>query len=102
MQMADSTKSALQLLEDLRKERVELDGLIQAIERRMGIYDPERISEPADDEPRPRAARSMPIEIGFFHNMSQAAAAEKLLKMNTGRALTTADILEAFKSGGME
>lgn len=33
--------------------------------------------------------------------MSQAAAAEKLLRMNPQKALSTADILEAFRASGM-
>ena len=42
------------------------------------------------------------MPIGFFHNLSQAAAAEKLLKTNPKQALTTAQILEAFRNSGMQ
>jgi len=40
--------------------------------------------------------------MGFLHNLSQAAAAEKLLRMNPGQALRTAEILEAFRNSGMD
>jgi DNA-directed RNA polymerase delta subunit len=42
------------------------------------------------------------IPVGFFHNLSQAAAAEKLLRMNEGHPLTTNEIMEAFRKSGME
>lgn len=100
--MTDSNKSAMQLLEGLRKERAELDGLIQALERKFGISSAP-LSSVSDDGDQPSgipAVTSMPI--GFFHNLSQAAAAEKLLKTNPGQALTTGEILEAFRNSGME
>lgn len=101
--MTDSNKSAAQFLEELRKERDELDGLIQALEKRLGSSPSQHIGESDDEEQRPRVGvATTNIPIGFFHNLSQAAAAEKLLKMNPGHALTTADILDAFRGGGME
>ena len=100
--MVDSNKSAVQLLEELRKERDELNVLIQALERRLGISASQQVSIPDELDER----RSIPVvtsmPIGFFHNMSQAAAAEKLLKMNQGHALSTQEILEAFRNSGMD
>lgn len=100
--MTDSTKSAAQFLEDLRKERDELNNLIQALERRLGISAASQISE-SDDAIQHQGfpvVTSMPI--GFFHNLSQAAAAEKLLRMNPGQPYTTQEILEAFRNSGMD
>ena len=100
--MTDSTKSAAQFLEDLRKERDDLNTLIEALERRLGISAAPQISE-SDDAVQHRGApvvTSMPI--GFFHNLSQAAAAEKLLKMKPGQPYTTQEILEAFRNSGMD
>jgi len=100
--MTDSTKSTVQFLEDLRKERDDLNNLIEALERRLGISATAQISE-SDDAVQPRGipvVTSMPI--GFFHNLSQAAAAEKLLKMNPGQPYTTQEILEAFRNSGMD
>jgi hypothetical protein len=103
--MADSNKSAVELLKELRKERDELNVLIQGLEKRLGIATSQETSGLDVQEEELRAAgiptvTSMPI--GFFHNLSQAAAAEKLLKMNPGQALTTAQILESFKHSGMK
>ena len=42
------------------------------------------------------------IPVGFFHNLSQVAATEKLLRLNPGQPLSTNDILSAFKKSGME
>lgn len=101
-QMADSKKTALDLLGELRKERDELNGLIQALEKRLGIAAAQPVGETTDQEEPTRPllpVTSMPI--GFFHNLSQAAAAEKLLKMNPGQALTTGQILEAFENSRM-
>ena len=114
--MADFKKSAFDFLQDLRQERVELDALIQALEKRLGEGAARPVSG-SDREKGPRAqvgvgpflgrgrtldAALVPaLAVGFFHNMSQAAAAEKLMKMNPGRALTTGEILESFKNSGM-
>jgi hypothetical protein len=100
--MVDSTKSALQLLQELRNERDDLDRLIRGLEARVGISSSHQVSE-SDNEPE--ASRAVPtaisLPIGFFHNLSQAAAAEKLLAMNPGQALTTGEILEAFRNSKM-
>jgi len=98
--MPDTSKSALDLLEQLRQERNELDALIKGLEKRLGI-----LSEPIAGDSV--AALSKPtiapnsIPVGFFHNLSQADAAEKLLKLNPGHALVTKDILDAFRKSGM-
>jgi hypothetical protein len=100
--MADSKKSALEVLEEMRKERDELNGLIQAFEKRLGISSVSTVSIRDDEEEVPAPlppVTSMPI--GFFHNLSQAAAAEKLLKMNPGQPYSTGEILEAFRNSGM-
>lgn len=100
--MSDSNKSAMQLLEQLRKERDEINALIQALERKFGISSSPQISEFDDVEGHPGVPTATSIPIGFFHNLSQAAAAEKLLRTNSGQALTTGEILDAFRSSGME
>ena len=99
--MADSSKSAVQVLEEMRKERDELNTLIQALERRLGIVGAAQVSGADDDDDLPFPP-VLSMQIGFFHNLSQAAAAEKLLKMNPGQALTTQEILEAFRNSGMD
>jgi hypothetical protein len=99
--MADSPKRALDLLEDLRKERDELDTLIRGLEKRLGIVQeheqPEMNAAPAKVT---QSVNSIPL--GFFHNMSQADAAEKLLRLNPGHPLTTKEILDAFRKSGMQ
>jgi hypothetical protein len=100
--VADSTKSAAQVLREMKKERDELNAVIQALERRLGITASETEVIPDEEEEQPGTlppVTSMPI--GFFHNLSQAAAAEKLLSMNPGQPYTTSQILEAFKNSGM-
>jgi hypothetical protein len=100
--MADSKKSALEVLEEMRKERDELDGLIQAFEKRLGISSVSPVSISDDEKETPAllpSVTSMPM--GFFHNLSQASAAEKLLKMNPGQPYSTGQILEAFRNSGM-
>jgi hypothetical protein len=100
--MPDSNKSVLQFLQDLRKERDELNNLIQATEKRLGISSSSQGSVPADDQQEVELTPSVTsLPIGFFHNLSQAAAAEKLLKLNRGKPLTTAEILEIFRNSGM-
>jgi|SRR5208282_3057159 len=100
--MTDSNKSAVQLLEELRKERDELNGLIVALERRLGSSAAPQTSKPDDEGERRGIPPITSMPIGFFHNLSQAAAAEKLLKTNPGQALTTGEILEAFRNSGMD
>ena len=99
--MTDSTKSAVQFLQELRKERDELNTLIQALEKRLGISggQPASITDHEDEGTLVvPPVTSMPI--GFFHNLSLAAAAEKLLRTNPHQALTTAQILQAITNSG--
>jgi len=100
--MPDSEKTALELLEQLRTERFELDVLIQGLEKRLGVV-------PKNQEPNssmassPRITVSIDsIPVGFFHNLSQVAAAEKLLQMSYGHPLSTNEILDVFRKSGME
>ncbi len=100
--MADSTKSAVDLLEELKAERNDLDRLIQGLEKRLGVASLPQVSGRDEDDDAHRVfppVTSMPI--GFFHNLSQAAAAEKLLRMNPNQTYTTGQILEAFRNSGM-
>jgi len=113
--MADSKKSGFEFLQELRQERSELDALIQALEKRLGESPAQSVSgsdgqkesvaaskkSPAPGRTRDAAFGSGPLTIGFFHNLSQAAAAEKLMKMNPNHALTTGQILDAFRASGM-
>lgn len=114
--MADSKKSGLEFLQELRLERSELDALIQALEKRLGEAPTQSVSgfdgqkEPATSAKRSAVASRTKdaalgpaglLTIGFFHNLSQAAAAEKLLKLNPNHALTTGQILDAFRASGM-
>ena len=101
--MAESQKNALELLEEFRRERDELNMLIKALEKRLGIVSVENASEPANFENAAKVTVSIEsIPVGFFHNMSQAAAAEKLLRLNLGHPLKTNEILEAFRKSGMQ
>jgi len=100
--MPDSNKSAAQVLQELRKERDELNSLIQALEKRLGISSSQHGSASADEQQEAEVVPSVTsLPIGFFHNLSQAAAAEKLLKLNRGKPLSTAEILEIFRNSGM-
>ena len=103
--MTDSTKSAVQLLQELRQEREELSVLIQALEKRLGIVESAFVIAVDDDVTEAKIAPpngALPtIQVGVFHNLSQAAAAEKLLRMTPGRAYSTGEIMEAFKNSGM-
>jgi len=99
--MADSTKSAAQFLQDLRKERDELNTLIQAVEKRLGNQAASGFDGLTEERELPTATS---VPVGFFHNLSQAAAAEKFLRMNAEgkQAYTTAQILQAFENSGMK
>jgi len=100
--MTDNPNNVLQLLEDFRRERDELNLVIKALERRLGIISSPQEGEGANQDLSPRVTVSIDnIPVGFFHNMSQATAAEKLLRMNSGHPLTTTEILEAFRKSGM-
>lgn len=112
--MADFTNSAADFLAELRKERDELDTLIQGLEKRLRLSAAQSVSSPDLEQSSQQEGRHMgrarthdavfvpaiPV-VGFFHNLSQAAAAEKLLKMNPGHALSTGQILDAFRDSGM-
>jgi hypothetical protein len=101
--MADTQQSALELLEQLRREREELDSLILGLEKRLGIVPAQQYEEDISSLATPRITISIDsIPVGFFHNMSQADATEKLLRLNKGHALTTKEILDAFRKSGME
>jgi|SRR5208283_5187199 len=101
-QMPDSKKSALEVLNEMRKERDELNGLIQALEKRLGISSETAVGIDDDEEATSEIPPVTSMPIGFFHNLSQAAAAEKLLKMNRDQPLSTSQILEAFENSGMQ
>jgi hypothetical protein len=100
--MENSNKTALELLEQLRSERIELDTLIRGLEKRLGVI-PSNAETESGQPSTPRVTVSLDnIPVGFFHNLSQAAAAEKLLRMNEGHPLTTNEIMEAFRKSGMD
>lgn len=100
--MAETGKGVLELLEQLRKERDDLNVLIQGLERRLGIAQDPNL-EKDSNAPQPRIKISVEsIPVGFFHNLSYAAAAEKLLTLNPGHPLKTNEILDAMRKSGME
>lgn len=99
--MDQSNKTALELLEQLRAEKAELDMLIRALEKRLGVI-PGGPDDQVNQSGTPRVTVSLDnIPVGFFHNLSQSAAAEKLLRMNEGHPLTTNEIMDAFRKSGM-
>jgi hypothetical protein len=83
-----------QLLDKLRAERKELDQLIVAIEKRMGIV-------PCADEEDESEEFAVFIASGQFAGLSRSQAAIQLLKQ-VDRALTTPQIFEFLKSGGAD
>jgi HB1/ASXL restriction endonuclease-like protein with HTH domain len=98
--MTDTPKGALELLEQLRQERDELDTLIRGLEKRMGIVSESKESESTGTTAKASVSlKSIPV--GFFHNMSQADATDKLLRLNPGQPLRTKEILDAFRKSGM-
>src|ERR1700722_2506182 len=98
----DIPKSALDLLEQLRAERAELDLLIRGLEKRLGVAS-QSTGGDSNQVVTPKVTVSLDnIPVGFFHNLSQAAATEKLLRMNPGHPLSTGEILDAFRKSGME
>ena len=100
--MDPSSKTALELLEQLRTEKAELDMLIRALEKRLGVI-PASADSDANQSTSPKVTVSIDsIPVGFFHNLSQAAAAEKLLRMNEGHPLTTNEIMDAFRKSGVD
>lgn len=101
-QQATSSKGLLEFLEELRRERIEIEALILGIEKRLGIVSKQPHHETGEAVNTPRVSVSVEdIPVGFFHNLSQAAAAEKLLALNPGHPLSTQDMLVAFRKGGM-
>jgi hypothetical protein len=104
--MAESSTSLLEFLERLRKERDEISTLIAGIEKRLGISsesNPAIGASTPDALGAPRVKLSIDsIPVGFFHNMSQVQATEKLLRLNPGQPLTTNEIIDAFRKSGME
>jgi len=99
--MDTGNRTALELLQQLRDERAELDLLIKGLEKRLGIVSA-NIDGEVNQAATPRVRVSLDsIPVGFFHNLSQAAAAEKLLRMNEGRPLKTKEIMDAFRKSGM-
>ncbi len=101
--MGEANKSILEFLEQLRRERDELNGLIAGLERRLGIVErecPEAGAEANRVVPRVKVSIDS-IPVGFFHNLSQSQAAEKLLRLNPGQPLRTREILDAFRKSGL-
>jgi len=101
--MENANKTALELLEQLRIEKTELDVLIRGLEKRLGVVSANNEADSSTPQSAPRVTVTLDnIPVGFFHNLSQAAAAEKLLRMNEGHPLTTNEILDAFRKSGMD
>lgn len=100
--MESSNQTAIDLLEQLRAEKLELDMLIRGLEKRLGVVR-QTVESESTHPSTPRVTVSLDnIPVGFFHNLSQAAAAEKLLRMNDGHPLTTSEIMEAYRKSGMD
>jgi hypothetical protein len=100
--MPETPKGVLELLEQLRQERDELNVLIQGLERRLGVVSNETPVE-ATQARAPRVTVSVDsIPVGFFHNLSQADATEKLLRLHPGQPLKTSEILNALRKSGMQ
>lgn len=99
--MADTAKGVLELLEQLRQERDELNALIQGLEKRVGVV--QQSDEKNASLIAPRITISVDaIPVGFFHNLSQTEAAEKLLRLNDRTPLKTKEILDAFRKSGLQ
>jgi hypothetical protein len=98
--MPETAKTVLQLLEQIRKERDELNVLILGLERRLGIAPAGDHNESQTVSPRITVSVDS-IPLGFFHNLSQGDAAEKLLKLNPSQPLKTTEIMDAFRKSGM-
>lgn len=99
--MPENPKTAIELLEQLRREYEEIGMLIKGLEKRLGIT-----PQPTETEPElaasPRVTVSVDsVPVGFFHNLSQAQATEKLLRLNPGQPLSTTQILDAFRRSGV-
>ena len=87
--MSEASKGALELLEQFRAERDELDILIRGLERKLGVSPSDTAqatATPTTIKGNPRATVSLgSIPVGFFHNLSQPNATEKLLRLNPGQ-----------------
>jgi hypothetical protein len=94
-----SGRSVLEFLEQLKKEREELNQLILGLERKLGIGD-DHAEVTTSNAPKMKLTID-DVPMGFFHNLSQPQAAEKLLRLNPGQPLTTQDMLDAFRKSGM-
>ena len=100
--MSETPKGVLELLEQLRQERDELNMLIQGLEKRLGVVS-QSVDTQVTEARSPRVRVSVDsIPVGFFHNMSQADATDKLLRLNPGQPLKTNEILDAFRKSGMQ
>jgi HB1, ASXL, restriction endonuclease HTH domain len=98
--MPDTNKAALDLLEQFRRERDELDILIRGLEKRLLIVPNTEEAQARNSTARPSMTASS-VPVGFFHNMTQVDAAEKLLKLNPGHPLTTKELVDTFRRSGM-
>jgi hypothetical protein len=100
--MVEAQKGLLEFLEQLRRERGDLDILIKGLEKRLGIVtEAKNGSLPLPSTPRVTVSIE-DIPVGFFHNLTQADAAEKLLRLNPGHPLSTPEIVEALRKSGLE
>lgn len=100
--MVEAQKGLLEFLEQLRKERDELEVLIKGVEKRLGIAsDSDSLDTPVTGTPRVTVSIDS-IPVGFFHNLRQSAAAEKLLRLNRSHALTTKEIVDVLRKSGMD
>ncbi len=100
--MFEAQKGLLEFLEQLRKERDELEVLIKGVEKRLGIAsDSDSLDTPVTATPRVTVSIDS-ISVGFFHNLRQSEAAEKLLRLNRSHALTTKEIVDVLRKSGME
>lgn len=103
--MPDTNSNALEFLEQLRKERDEINMLIAAVEKRLGVTQAagvETENQPANGSSKPKVKVSISeVPTGFFHNLSQAKAAEKLLGLSPGQPLTTQEMIDVFRRSGM-
>jgi hypothetical protein len=104
--MADSNIGVIDFLEKMRKERDELIALVESLEKRLGIVSASSMDHVGNQDgapPMPKVKVSIDsVPVGFFHNMSQPLAAEKLLRLNPGQPLTTQDIIDSFRKSGMD
>jgi hypothetical protein len=97
----ESSKGLIEFLEQMRRDRDELNVLIAGIEKRIGVVSDGRTNYASMEAPSKSNASIDEIPVGFFHNLSQAAAAEKLLKLSPGHPLQTQEMLETFRKSGM-